>query len=79
MKEKLKQEFNDFIETLPSRVGETPKNVIFNWWMEKIEEREAELSGQWCIKAQEIEKEAYQKGLKKIEWNTKTFYPPNPN
>lgn len=34
----LKQEYNDFIETLPSRVGETPKDVIFNWWTEKMKE-----------------------------------------
>lgn len=33
MKEQLRKEWNKFVDTLPSRVGETPREVIFDWFL----------------------------------------------
>ena len=34
---KLLEEWYEFVETLPSRVGETPKAIVAHFWLEKIE------------------------------------------
>lgn len=42
-KEQLREEWSKFVDTLPSRVGETPREVIADWWLKKMATQKKEI------------------------------------
>lgn len=43
-KEELREEWNKFVDTLPTRVGETPKEIIADFWLSKLDTCHTELA-----------------------------------